>query len=206
MNKNSQTSNARPNTMEIVNRGLARRYRTERNFRLLGVGAIFLSLLFLAILFINIIGNGYSAFVQTYMKLDIFLDPEMLSQDNLESADFPGLVKKTMREMFPDVRGRREKRKLYSLVSTGAAFQLREMVLGDPDIVGKTVQIWVPADDEVDMLIKGHVDVNLPESDRRLTDKQLTWINAMDEQGRIEKRFNRTLFTAGDSTYTLNCC
>ena len=199
MNSKSGFNNTRPNTMEIVKRGLAKRYRAEKRFRRLGVGAIILSLAFLAVLFINIVGNGYSAFLQTYIKLDIYLDPEILSPDALQTADFPGLVKKTLREMFPDVRSRRDKRKLYSLVSSGAAFQLREMVLGDPDLIGKTVQIWVPADDEVDMLKKGYVNVELPESDRRLTDKQLAWIGVFDEQGRIEKRFNRILFSAGDS-------
>ncbi|MEJ2592237.1 MAG: DUF3333 domain-containing protein [Candidatus Thiodiazotropha sp.] len=63
-------------TMARVERGLARRYRRERNFRRLGLGAILLGLLFVSFLFVSIFANGYTAFEQTYIKLDIHYDPE----------------------------------------------------------------------------------------------------------------------------------
>jgi phosphate transport system permease protein len=56
----------------------------------------------------------------------------MLPQDALETADYPGLVKKSLRTMFPDAKGRTNKRMLYKLVSTGASFQMRDMVLKNP--------------------------------------------------------------------------
>ncbi len=88
---------------------------------------------------------------------------------------------------------------MYSLVSSGAAFQLRNQVLKDPDLIGGTQPVWVPADDDLDMLIKGRSDRSAPESERRLNDKQLAWVEALENDQRIEKRFNRTFFTAGDS-------
>jgi ElaB/YqjD/DUF883 family membrane-anchored ribosome-binding protein len=30
------------------------------------------------------------------------------------------------------------------------------MVMSNPELVGNTVRVWVPADDELDMLLKGH--------------------------------------------------
>lgn len=56
--------------------------------------------------------------------------------------------------MFPDVKGRRHKRKLYALVSPGSSFQIRKEVLSKPDIVGKTLSVWVPAADDVNMLMR----------------------------------------------------
>ena len=38
-----------------------------------------------------------------------------------------------------------------------------------------------------------------PESERRVKDVQIAWVTALEEAGRIEKRFNTTFFTAGDS-------
>ena len=70
-------------------------------------------------------------------------------------ANYPGLVRKTMRDMFPDVKGRKDKRALYRIVSTGASFILRERVLADPGLVGRTERVRVPADDDIDMLVKG---------------------------------------------------
>jgi phosphate transport system permease protein len=186
-------------TIEIVQQGLARRYRAERRFRFYGFAAIIASLLFLALLFFSIISKGYSAFQQTFIQLDVFFDPGILDQDKLASADYQGLIKKSLMKMFPDVTGRRDKLELYGLVSSGAYFLLRDRVLKHPDVLGTTQALWIPADDDVDMLIKGHFDRNAPESARRLKDKQLAWIDQLSAEGRIEKRFNRTFFTAGDS-------
>ena len=77
--------------------------------------------------------------------------------------------------------------KLYGLVSSGASFQLRDMVLQQPGIIGETREIWVPADDDVDMLIKGHINREGAESDRRLKDNQLAWIDQLAVEGRIRK-------------------
>jgi phosphate transport system permease protein len=41
--------------------------------------------------------------------------------------------------------------------------------------------------------------LRLPESDRRIKDNQLAWIHDLQEQSRVEKRFNTTFFSAGDS-------
>ncbi|MGD8470082.1 MAG: DUF3333 domain-containing protein, partial [Desulfobacteraceae bacterium] len=186
-------------TLDIVNRGLNKRYRAERRFRLYGLLAIVASMVFLSLLFISIIGKGYTAFQQTFVELEVFFDPEILDKQSLATADYQGLVKKSLREMFPGAKGRHDKRKLYGIVSTGASFQLRDMVLTRPDIIGKTVKVWVPADDDVDMLIKGHFDRQVGEGERRLGDKQLAWIDRLSAEGKIKKKFNTTFFTAGDS-------
>ena len=201
---NSETGSSKLNkktrrTLDIVNQGLARRYRAERRFRYYGLSAIVASLLFLSLLFISIFANGYSAFMQTFVRLNVFFDPELLQQESLATANYQGLVKNSLRDMFPDVKGRREKRQLYGLVSSGTSFQLRDMVLQKPDVIGKTLEIWVPADDDVDMLFKGHFDRSAAEGERRLNDKQLAWIDQLFADGRIEKKFNQTFFTAGDS-------
>jgi len=196
----SQLSSETPRrTIDIVKQGLTKRYKAERRFRYCGLSAIILSLLFLSFLFISIAAKGYTAFQQTFVLIDVFFDPDILSRDALATADYPGLVKKSLGLMFPEISSRQDKRKLYSLVSTGASFQLRKMVLKSPGIIGKTMPVWVSADDEVDMLIKGHVDISTPESERRLTDSQITLINQLREAGKIEKRYNTAFFTSGDS-------
>jgi len=193
------SQNQKERTLDIVNRGLAKRYRAEKRFRFYGLAAIAASLIFLSLLFISVGAKGYSALFQTFIKLDVFFDPEILRQESLASANYQGLVKISLRNMFPDVKKRRDKRMLYGLVSSGASFQLRDLVLKHPDVIGKTQAVWLPADDDVDMLIKGHIDREVPEGDRRLKDKQLVWIDQWTAENRIEKKFNKTFFTAGDS-------
>ena len=196
---NGTTGEKKRRAIDIVNAGLARRYRKERRFRLYGISAILASLLFLAFLFGSIISKGYTAFRQTFIQLDIHFDPAILSQESLTTADYPGIVKQSLRSMFSEVTSRRDKRMLYGLVSSGAAFQVRKMVLDSPEIIGQTLPVWVAADDDIDMLMKGHFDLEAPEDQRRIKDIQLDWIHRLQQENRIESRFNRTFFTAGDS-------
>ena len=192
-------------TIEIVSRGLSKRRAAEQRFRFYGKLAIFLGLMFLAVLFVSIFSKGYTAFVQTYVKLEVYVDPQMIdpqggrNKDTLSTADYGALVKATLRSMFPEAKSRRDKRALYSLVSNGADFEVRSRILANPDLIGKTLSLWVPADDEVDMMMKGHTDRNAPEGERRLKDNQLAWVDQLHAKGLLEKRFNTTLFTNGDS-------
>ncbi|MDX1529377.1 MAG: phosphate ABC transporter permease PstA, partial [Gammaproteobacteria bacterium] len=108
-------------------------------------------------------------------------------------------VKKAVAEAFPGVSGRREKRALFSIISSGAGFELRERLMANRDLLGKTEKLWLPADDDIDMLMKGYIDRTVPESDRRVSDQQITWIEQLEQSGQIRKQFNTTFFTAGDS-------
>jgi phosphate transport system permease protein len=186
-------------TIDLVNRGLSRRYRAEKRFRRYGLGAIVLSIVFLGFLFFSIISNGYTALLQTFVQIDVFLDPDELSREALATANYQDLVKKSLRRMFPEAEGRQQKRQLYALFSNGAAYQLRDLVLQQPSLIGETVSIWVPADDDVDMLVKGHIAVDVPESERRLKDRQLRWIEQLQGSDRIDLKFNTAFFTNGDS-------
>lgn len=186
-------------TMERIHRGLGKRYRRERWFRRFGLGAVIATICFLGILFGSIVANGWSAFKQAEVLLEIHFDPAMFDVDNLAAANYGGLVKKSLRQTFPEVKNRRDKRKLYKLVSSGAAFILQRRVAHDTSLIGKTLDIWLPADDEVDMFLKGYIRRDVAQSDRRLSDKQIGWIDHLLVQGRLQEKFNTTFFTAGDS-------
>lgn len=190
---------AHPKALDVVKKGLVKRYRAERRFRLYGLTAIALSISFLAFLFISIVGNGYTAFQQTFIQLPIYFDPAEIDPNRLATADYGGLIKESLRKQFPDVEGRREKMNLYGLVSPGAAFTLSRMVLRDPALIGKTMDVWLPANDDIDMLSKGHIDSDVPESERRISNDQLNWIDRLKAGDQIDKQFNTTFFTAGDS-------
>ena len=185
-----------------IRSGLNKRYRTERIFGFIGKLSIVLSLLMLSILFISIFSKGYAAFVQTYISLDVTFDLETLDIEDpseLSDADYGAVLKSSLRDEFTDVTGRRDKRLLYSIARPGAAFQLRDMVMERPELVGQKVTVWVPADDDVDMFMKGIIKRETDEVERRVKDKQIGWIDKLQKQGRIEKRFNRNFFTNGDS-------
>ncbi len=192
-------------SMDRVRASLPKRYARERRFRRMGLGAVVSGLIFISLLLISIVSNGYSAFWQTEIQLEVHfagedIDPTSArNPEVLSSANYGGIVKQSLRDMFPGVSGRNDKRKLYGLVSSGAAYQLRDMVMSNPGLIDSTVRVWVPADDDVDMLVKGYIDRDAPEAERRMKDLELGWIDTLKTQHRIRSAFNTTFFTAGDS-------
>ena len=188
-----------------IQAGMARRRASEQRFKMLGRIAVGIGLLFLFVLLTSIVSKGYSAFWQTQMRIDVMLsadeiDPEGTRKaETLRMADYSSLIKQSMREMFPDVSGRRDRFALYGLVSNGAAFDLRDRVMADPSLIGTKVSLWVPADDDIDMLMKGHIDRDAAEGDRRIKDNTLGWIDQLKADGRLALRFNVDFFTKGDS-------
>ena len=191
--------------MESVRSTLPRRRRAERRFRNLGRLAVLVGLAFLVLMFVSIVAKGYPAFRQTWVKLPVFFDPQVIDpggaggEEVVGAADYGALVKASVRSLFPEVKGRKDRRELGKLVSPGAVFQLRRMTLEDPSLIGARAEVWAPANDDYDMLHKGNVDRSLPESDRRLSDRQIGWFDRLAAAGRVESRFNETFFTAGDS-------
>jgi len=189
-------------TLEKVEAGLPRRRRKEMAFRAVGVLATAVGVLFLGVFFATLIAEGSSAFRQTFMQIEVELREDVIAPGgelDLVYADFDGLVRTALREQFPDVSGRSDRRQLYRIVSAGAGYQLRDMVEADPDIIGSRQTVWVPAASNVDMLVKGNIDPDIDESLRPLSDKQVAWVNTLRDAGKLELRFNKALFTNGDS-------
>ncbi len=182
-----------------------KRYARERRYRRLGLGAVGLSLGLLALLLLTILADGYKAFVQTTITMPIELPADAIDPKGtgdpkiLGKANYAKLINESLYQRFPDVTERREKKTLRGLISKGAALDLRRMVLADPGLIGTTIDAELLAADDVDQFVKGYVDLNSPEADRRLKDRDLAWLAALDEEGRIDTRFNRWLFTRGDS-------
>ncbi|MGH8496908.1 MAG: phosphate ABC transporter permease PstA [Gammaproteobacteria bacterium] len=190
-------------TAEIVQAGLRRRYAAERRFRFYGLAAVLVGLLFLSTLLVSIVGQGWPAFQQTQIRLDIHFDPEQIAPpgtvdpDQLGRGNYAALYKAALRELFPEVGERREQSALYGLMSSGAGYELRARVLGDPSLIGQTRSLWLTADDEVDLFVKQWSDE--AGGAERLSEQEIGWLERLDDAGRVETRFNARFFTSGDS-------
>lgn len=186
-------------------RNIKKRYAAERRFKIYGLVAIFLALLALCTLALSIGSKGYSAFYQTYVQLEVTFDPAVIDPDGtgdpdvIGRANFDGLIKQALRDRFPDVTSRSDKRDLYDIVSGGASYDLRERVLENPSLIGQTRTVWLISGDDFDMLNKGYIDADTDESSRRLNDNEVGWYNELVAAGAVEKQFHTRFFTNGDS-------
>jgi phosphate transport system permease protein len=190
---------------QLMEAGLEKRYARERRFRLLGLLAVSVGLIFLVLFFASIVASGYKAFVQSQVALDVYLDPDRIAPggttdpEALALGDYSGIVRESLYDLFPEVSGRRDRRALGQIVSVGAAYQLQDIVTADPGLIGETIRVWVPASADVDMVMKGNIDRTLPEESRPVNDRELSWIDQLEDSGRLHLKLNKALFLNGDS-------
>ena len=186
-------------------RRLRSRYRAERRFRFYGAAAITFAVSALFVLLGSISLEAFSAFVQYEISLDIDLDEATIDPsgdrrvEDLRRANYASLLRTTLRDRFPDVGGRREKRELYAILSVGAEYELQDFVTSHPEAIGTTRTFSLPLSDDADLFFKGSVDAEAAELDRKISDAQIGWLAALDESGRIQRRWNRRFLTSGDS-------
>lgn len=195
------------NNAEIIKSTLKKRYAKETRFKFFGIFAITLSFLFLFIFLFDITSKSIPAFTQTYIKLDIeFLAEDMTLDEKdeyLEEEIFQASYNKIIRDaifnLFPEVVDRNEKRVLMKMVSAGAKYDLRDLLIENKNYIKETKQIWFIADDDIDSLFKGLIDKDLPEERRRVKNNQITWVDKLQAENRIKKKFNINFLTKGDS-------
>lgn len=124
--------------------------------------AIGLAALALVALLWSVVGKASGALTEHYVTLPVTIDAEELDLKDADPTpsqilrgDFNGLTKATLRDRFPSVTGRSEKRALYDVLSGGASFELAEMASADPSLLGQTIDFRFLASDVADLYLKG---------------------------------------------------
>ncbi|KAA3513592.1 phosphate ABC transporter permease PstA [Agrobacterium vitis] len=189
--------------------GIKRRYAAERRFRAYGIIAISFGLLFLFLLLASVISKGYTAFLQTTITVPVEFSEKLIDPSNqratnpdvLVAANYPVLVRNALAEKLKiDTSNRPAMKQLTEMVSDNVRVQLRNMVVADPSIIGKTVPVSVLASATVDTAFKGQFDLTVDESSRKISDQQIGWMNALAESGALAKSFNTGIFVNGASS------
>lgn len=195
-------TNSTLTTRQKVEASMARRRASETRFRLYGMASVLFGILCLVVLFGDIFSKGYTAFSQTVLTTEIYLDADYLEisstseEQALMTANYEGLVKKHFKnEIQPS--GRKERRQLYSMISAGAGWQIQKEIIADTSLIGQTINIALIMDDDVDQWFKH--DRSNESGSTRLSDTQLAWLESWVASGDLYTRFNTTFFVNGDS-------
>lgn len=191
-----------------------RRNASEARFRLMGQIAVAIGVLALIGLLTSILMSGLSSFNQTYITLDVHLDPAKLDKkggrklENISKVTTFGyvpLIKKALAEKMADegisVEGLKAK-DAAKLISKEAPAELRRYVLADPSRIGETVTFNLLASGRIDGYYKGRVTMESAKLDRNVSPQQLMLADQLKEKGVLTTRFNWKFFTAPDASDT----
>ncbi len=188
-----------------MQRRIARRYSAERNFRWLGMGALLLAAAFLVFLLFTIVRDGWTGFISTEVKLEVFYDPAVLKLDPaalaaaadpaarralLRQAEFPELMLQTAEQLGP----------YDTVVSEGAWVDLRDRLEANPGLLGNRETIAVPVRSQIDLLAKGKYDLAEPALTRGVSDRDVAVWRALEGRGLLTTGFNRIFLSTADST------
>jgi len=178
---------------------IRRRYRAERNFRALGLLAVAVAAGFLLFLLGTIAASGWTAFLQTQVKVPVTFDAGRLGitaeqaradPQALARANFQGVLADAVEATHGDAD---------LILSDGAWLSLRAKVMADPGLIGTTIDTWVITSSSIDQLAKGRIDLGADEADRPVSDAEVRLWRQMDSAGALRTVFNTTFLTAADS-------
>lgn len=191
-----------------------KRNAAEKRFRMLGLAAVVFGIFALLGLMTSILSNGLSSFNQTYISLEVYLDPAKLDKKGNRSPEdlrkittftIQPLLKTAMQDMLEkggfaaegvDAKAAAE------LVSKEAPADVRRFVLANPDQIGETVSFDLLASGRIDGYFKGRVTMESAALDRNISPEQLVLADKLREAGFLDLRFNWAFFTAPDASDT----
>ncbi|OWU83599.1 phosphate ABC transporter permease [Oceanicola sp. 22II-s10i] len=189
-----------------------KRNAAEARFKIYGIIAIGIGLLFLVALLFAIVRNGTPAFTQTFISIPVELDEAKLdktgNRDREEMAKvttfgYAPLVDTALAKALADkgIENPFEKEKdLRKLVSDSAASQIRDVVLADPALVGQTVEFRLLAASRVDGYMKDRVTRESLARDKNLDAAHLDLVDAMADKGLLAKSFNWDFVFGADAS------
>jgi len=175
-----------------MQRRIRKRYRRERVFRLLGLGAVALSAAFLAFLIITMVANGTRGFMRTEVTLPIDLPGagfevrrEQLDTAGadlaLAGAGLENLVKAAAVQAFGE--GGEE------MISDKAWLTVRDAIKSDPGLLTRAGTVDVPVATEVDQAARGSAS---PEAEAAVA--------RLEKAGALTTGFNPDFLRNADST------
>lgn len=178
-----------------VQKTIERRNKQEKRFRLYGRIAVAIALTFLVTLFVTIVSKGMPGFFQYYVTLDVELDRERLdpkgdlSTGSLYSGDARGVIRAAL---FAAVKpeGRSARRAAGKMVSSGSEERIRKFVQKNPELFGTIQPLRFALDDDIDSFLRGFIKRDTPEADRRINDQVITYVDMLNDQGRISYNFS----------------
>ena len=192
MNKKRITPLEATNT---VKKSIVKRRSKDNRLKLYGRIAIGLAVCFLLFLFYSIFTKGYPGFFQYYVTLDINFDRDRIDPqgDLSDNSLFDGEASKIVNESLFSIiepKGRKAKKQAKKIISSGKDVRIAKMVKNNPSLFGTITKVKFALDDDIDSFLRGYIKRETPESERRISDKVIGFVDKLNQDGRITYEFS----------------
>lgn len=189
-----------------------KRNAAETRFRAYGLTAVAIGIAALAILLGSVLSNGLGAFRQTFVTIDVYLDPAKLDpQGNrdpeqmakVSTFGYAPLIEQAMTAKLQALNISIDgltPQMAADIISKDAPSQLRNRVLADPEMVGSTQSFDLLANARIDGYLKGRVTVESAQADKNVTVEQLALVDQLVVKGTVAKLFNWAFVTGPDAS------
>ncbi|WP_416899707.1 MAG: phosphate ABC transporter permease PstA [Minwuia sp.] len=188
-------------TADEERRRVKRRHAANRRMQIYGLSAIGFAVTLLGILVGSLVWSGSPAFVQTHIRFEVFVDPSKVNQDDLYRSNWRSIAQDGFLATLPEIPNPRDRRAAAGILSSGAPYVLRDMIISDPDLIGQTFEVSLPASDPIDQFNKGVVTRDVPEDQRIVSNQVIEWYDILDADDRLSTPFNWRLITQADSRF-----
>ena len=179
----------------IRNLTLKRQF-AEKRFKFYGQISLFLALVMLVVIISSMTYRSIPAFTNYGLNLNINLSENDIDKDDI---NYRRLIRENIFALDSGCEDRKCRREFSRLFSSGAAYDLKDSIENNPSLIKKNFNKFILFSDDADLFYKFGIDKNLSENERRLNDREISWLNDFQEEGLVEKRFSTNFFTNGDS-------
>ena len=188
------------------------RNAAEARFRIYGIVAITLALLALVWLLISIFSAGLPAFRQTFIDIPVTLDAALLDKSGhgdaaeMASVSTIGYGKLLGKSLAAEITakgidlGKLTEKDVGGLISEESAATLRDKVLADPKLLGKTITFTALTNGRVDGYFKGRVTMATAARDKNTSPEKLAMADRLVAAGVMQMRFNPGFLTMPDAS------
>ena len=182
----------------MSNQNFQKRHRAERRFKAYGLISLVAAASMLAVIIGSMAYKAIPAFNNYTLNLEIDMSNQS-SNSMIEDINYRGLLRDSLFSLFPEIEDRSEKRKLSKLISSSSSYDLQDFIIENPSYINKKFYFNVLFTDDSDLFYKGYVDTSLPESERRIDDDEVLWLEYLNSLGRVKNKISSNLFLNGDS-------
>ena len=180
------------------NHNFQKRHRAERRFKAYGLISLVAAASMLAVIIGSMAYKAIPAFNNYTLNLEIDMSNQS-TNSTIEGINYRGLLRDSLFSLFPEIEDRSEKRKLSKLISSSSSYNLQDFIIENPSYINKKFYFNVLFTDDSDLFYKGYVDTSLPESERRIDDDEVLWLEYLYSLGRVKNKISSNLFLNGDS-------